>query len=176
MSANIKQVIIVRTDLNMRKGKMVAQGAHASMKVFFDKMQLALNTSGSTHWCEFTFEMIEWMNSSFAKIVVGCNSEKELFSLKKQADIAGIINALILDEGATEFKEICSRCSGKGLSFTKIFDRQIELDKDKRNQIDVNCEFCNGTGKINKPTYTCLAIGPDVSEKIDKITSELKLL
>lgn len=38
MNNNIKQVIIVRTDLNMRNGKMVAQGAHASMKVFFDMM------------------------------------------------------------------------------------------------------------------------------------------
>ena len=31
-----KQVIVMRKDLNMRKGKMIAQGAHASMKVFFD--------------------------------------------------------------------------------------------------------------------------------------------
>lgn len=33
-----KQVIVMRTDLKMRKGKMIAQGAHASMKVFFDAM------------------------------------------------------------------------------------------------------------------------------------------
>lgn len=32
----VKQVIVIRKDLNMRKGKMIAQGAHASMKVFFD--------------------------------------------------------------------------------------------------------------------------------------------
>lgn len=35
---DIKQVIVVRTDLNMRKGKMCSQVAHASMKVFFDRM------------------------------------------------------------------------------------------------------------------------------------------
>ena len=34
-----KQVIIIRKDLNMRKGKMIAQGAHASMKVISDMMQ-----------------------------------------------------------------------------------------------------------------------------------------
>ena len=35
-----KQIIIIRTDTNpkMRKGKMIAQGAHASMKVIFDMM------------------------------------------------------------------------------------------------------------------------------------------
>lgn len=27
----MKQIIAMRTDLNMRKGKMIAQGAHASM-------------------------------------------------------------------------------------------------------------------------------------------------
>jgi PTH2 family peptidyl-tRNA hydrolase len=165
MNGNIKQVIIIRTDLNMRKGKMVAQGAHASMKVFFDRMQPALNTSGSTHWCEFTPEMIKWMNSSFPKIVVSCDSEKELLDLKKQADDAGIINALILDEGRTEFKEICSKCSGSGRYTSKDMMKAV-----------VNCSLCNGTGKINKPTYTCLAIGPDTSEKIDKITGNLKLL
>ena len=31
-----KQVIVMRKDLNMRKGKMIAQGSHASLKVFFD--------------------------------------------------------------------------------------------------------------------------------------------
>ena len=31
MEAEHKQVIVIRKDLNMRKGKMVAQGAHASM-------------------------------------------------------------------------------------------------------------------------------------------------
>lgn len=168
MNNNIKQVIIVRTDLNMRKGKMVAQGAHASMKIFFDRMQPALNTSGSTHWCEFTPEMIKWMNSSFPKIVVSCDSEKELLDLKKQADDAGIISALILDEGRTEFKEICPSCNGTG-NLTK-----------KRPMIVLDgvgmCPICKGTGKINKPTYTCLAIGPDVAEKIDKITGDLKLL
>ena len=31
----LKQVIIVRKDLNMRKGKMIAQGAHASLTAAF---------------------------------------------------------------------------------------------------------------------------------------------
>lgn len=34
-SSMLKQVIIVRKDLNMRKGKMIAQGAHASLTAAF---------------------------------------------------------------------------------------------------------------------------------------------
>jgi PTH2 family peptidyl-tRNA hydrolase len=33
-----KQVIVMRKALNMRKGKMIAQGAHASMKVILNLM------------------------------------------------------------------------------------------------------------------------------------------
>jgi hypothetical protein len=36
MNSNIKQVIVVRRDLNMRKGKLAAQVAHASMKFLID--------------------------------------------------------------------------------------------------------------------------------------------
>ena len=33
-----------------------------------------------------------------------------------------------------------------------------------------------GLTEFNEPTYTCLALGPDYDEKIDKITGHLKLL
>ena len=41
MERSVKQVVVMRRDLNMRKGKMVAQGAHASLGAFlklFKKM------------------------------------------------------------------------------------------------------------------------------------------
>jgi peptidyl-tRNA hydrolase len=105
------------------------------------------------------------MKGSFAKIVVGCNSEQELFDLQKQADEEGIVNALILDNGNTEFKQGCPECKGYGQLLSGFSHIQ-----------QIPCERCNETGKINKPTYTCLSIGPDLSDKIDKITGGLKLL
>ena len=35
----VKQIIVVRKDLNMRKGKIAAQAAHASMAVLLDSMR-----------------------------------------------------------------------------------------------------------------------------------------
>ena len=178
---NIKQVLIIRTDLNMRKGKMIAQGSHASMKVFFERMDKEHNLAkkcsrtgdydgihnGYGYICDFTDVMIKWMEGSFTKIVVGCDSEQELFHFQKQAEEAGIVNAYIQDNGETEFKEICPKCSGLRHYNTYTTDGKTTGH---------DCDNCNGTGKVNKPTYTCLAIGPDYSDKIDKITGHLKLL
>lgn len=170
MENMIKQVIIMRTDIRISKGEMIAQGAHASMKVFFDRMTdmgYEWNIKGA-YSTDFTNAMTEWMKNSFTKIVVGCNSEQELFDLQKQAEEADIVNALILDNIQTEFKQKCPSCYGKG----------IILKDDSSGHWD--CNKCNGTGKeivkVNKSTYTCLAIGPDESEKIDKIIGQLKLL
>ena len=163
MSYDIKQVIVVRKDLNMRKGKMCAQVAHASMKVFFDRIQLGPPEDN----CYFTNEMKNWMEGSFAKIVVSVNSESELFILRDQVEKAGIVHALILDNGNTEFKQKCRTCDGDG----KIQGEYSTMPSDW-----VDCPDCNGTGKINKPTYTCLAIGPDKTEVIDVFTRELLLI
>ena len=36
----LKQVIVMRKDLNMRKGKMVAQGAHASIAIVLEMLEI----------------------------------------------------------------------------------------------------------------------------------------
>jgi len=60
----MKQVIILRKDLNMRKGKMVAQGAHASLQAVLLNL-----TSDDVDW---------WRNNGMKKICVSCDSEQEL--------------------------------------------------------------------------------------------------
>lgn len=93
-----KQVIVMRTDLNMRKGKMVAQGAHASMKWLTDMMK------GDPH-CEFalTEEEADWVNGPFVKICVGAKSLDELMAVFEDASRAGLTVRLITDNGTTEF-------------------------------------------------------------------------
>jgi PTH2 family peptidyl-tRNA hydrolase len=101
----IKQVIVLRTDLNMRKGKMAAQAAHASMKVFFDQM-LPRNPNTPTLLqidLDRSAEAWEWVEGLFTKIVVGIESEELLKAMHTEVLLAGLPCAIIEDAGATEF-------------------------------------------------------------------------
>lgn len=84
-----KQVIVMRNDLNMRKGKMIVQGCHASMKAALENLD--------------TEEVMYWLKGKFAKIAVRADSLQELLQIKKDAEDAGLITALIIDDGRTEF-------------------------------------------------------------------------
>jgi peptidyl-tRNA hydrolase, PTH2 family len=104
---NTKQVIVIRKDLNMRKGKMCAQASQASMKVFFDRMSSHIASDGRR-----VTEMIlpdlmyDWVNGIFTKIVVSVNSETELLEIYNQAKQRKIPCCLIRDSGLTEFNNI----------------------------------------------------------------------
>jgi len=129
---SVKQVIVMRKDLNMRRGKQIAQGAHASMKVFFDRGQVMVDGSEYYLDCPLNKDMVEWVEGKFTKICVSVDSEHELFEIYNNAKKADIPCAMITDIGKTEFNSV--------------------------------------------PTNTCVALGPDSSEKINKITGHLKLL
>lgn len=103
-----KQVIVIRKDLNMRKGKMIAQGAHASMKVFFDRMACHDDDSIVIMPEQLTEEMREWMQGSFTKVTLGVNSEEELINVYKSADAVGLPCSIIEDAGKTEFGGIAT--------------------------------------------------------------------
>ena len=100
-----KQVIVIRKDLNMRKGKMVAQGVHASMKVFFDLMYEATvgMYSGKFLPLPSDNEMREWVDGRFTKVCVSVDSEAELLAIHEKAKEAGLPTALIQDAGLTQF-------------------------------------------------------------------------
>jgi PTH2 family peptidyl-tRNA hydrolase len=120
-SLPVKQVIAVRNDLNMRKGKFGGQVAHAS-SAFLEEIIWAAK--------EITPAMQAWRETGRTKIVLQVDSEEHLMAIFQQAQTAGLETHLIQDAGKTEF---------------------------------------------GKPTYTCVAIGPNEVEKIDAITKTLKL-
>lgn len=94
-----KQVIVLRKDLNMRKGKMVAQGAHASMRAI---LMLGHQEPGN-FVIPLDPRLEPWLLGRFKKICVSVNSEAELLGLHSAAREAGLIAALIQDAGLTEF-------------------------------------------------------------------------
>ena len=86
-----KQYIVLRSDLDMSPGKLVAQGAHASVA--------AVN--------QVPFKWIEdWTNEGTAKIVIRINSEKELMELFGRIQYAtNNIAVMIYDAGKTEIPD-----------------------------------------------------------------------
>jgi peptidyl-tRNA hydrolase, PTH2 family len=101
----VKQVIVMRKDLNMRKGKMVAQGAHASLMDILSMMSFTEsdNSRIMTLEVEKDSPLDQWINGGFKKICVSVNSESELFDIYDKARELNIPCVLIRDAGLTKF-------------------------------------------------------------------------
>lgn len=93
----LKQVIVMRTDLGMRKGKMVVQGAHASLEF----LRCRRNGNQVLH---LTAEQQEWLDSyEHKKVCLGVDSLQELEALNTAANAAGLESHVVVDFGFTEF-------------------------------------------------------------------------
>lgn len=103
-----KLVIIMRKDLNMRKGKMIAQGAHAAVMIV-----LGINDSS----------LDEWLETGQTKICVSVNSEAELLDVYQRAKDAGLFCSLVKDAGRTEFKEPTLTCCAIGPAEAEEIDK-----------------------------------------------------
>ncbi|HEY4239989.1 MAG TPA: aminoacyl-tRNA hydrolase [Kofleriaceae bacterium] len=115
-----KQVIVMRKDLNMRKGKMIAQGAHASMAVLLDgaratDSEITLPLSPAAH---------QWLVSGrFTKVCVSVDSEAALDDVIARARAAGVPCALITDSGKTEFHGVPTKtCCAVGPAWPEDVD------------------------------------------------------
>lgn len=123
----VKQVIVFRHDLlkgdhALRKGKIAAQVAHASLGSllqFFRKIE-CIDQHGNHTWkYETEFGdgsyMDEWLNGSFTKIVVSAPDEAALREIKAKCDELDIPCSLITDAGNTEFHGVPTvTCLGIG--------------------------------------------------------------
>jgi len=93
-----KQVIVMRTDLNMRKGKMIAQGAHASMAALRGWEMVVGRMPEHLH---------RWIvDSNETKICCRADSKEELNEIYESALKAGLEVHMIVDCGFTEFKGV----------------------------------------------------------------------
>ena len=94
----LKQVIIVRNDLKMGKGKIGAQCAHASIE--------AMSKAGEK-------EVLEWRSNGMKKVVLKVESKKELFELFEKLK-KKFPTALIKDAGLTQIESGEATCIGIG--------------------------------------------------------------
>jgi len=94
-----KQVIVMRKDLNMRKGKLVAQGAHASLGAILSLCK----QDGDVLTLNMDERVKPWLTGRFKKICVYVNSEEELLQIYNTALTNGLVCSIIKDSGLTEF-------------------------------------------------------------------------
>lgn len=108
-----KQVIIIRSDLGMSKGKIAAQCCHASIAS-------ALKTKISNpEWFE------DWMSEGQKKIVLKVSSKQELVNLFN--DLKKLFPCeLIKDAGLTELPPGSITCMGVGPVPEKDIDPYIK--------------------------------------------------
>ncbi len=112
----LKQVIVVRKDLKLSKGKLAVQVAHASVSSLG-------NTDNNI--------VSKWSSTGSKKVVLVVNGVDDIWMLHEKCKKFGISHTVISDAGLTE---------------------------------------------VPSGTVTCIGIGPDYDEKINKITGSLPLL
>ena len=118
-----KQVIVIRRDLRMRRGKEIAQGAHASMAWLAERVVQRMTPVGSVDHVDLSEAERAWLDSSFRKVTVKVGSEAELLAVYEKALEAGLVAHLITDRGLTEFGGIPTRtCLGIGPDYDDLID------------------------------------------------------
>lgn len=146
MSYKSKQMIVMRRDLKMRKGKIAAQAGHACVEAVLMALaregRLGQVTAyadeddnpvwvGLQHAEGDVSPLTDWFDAGVAKVCVYVDGEEALLDIAQQGREAGFAVALVRDAGLTEFH--------------------------------------------GEATYTCLAFEPLSAEQIDPITGDLPL-
>lgn len=90
--SEIKQVIAVRTDIEMSRGKLAVQVAHAAVLAAFKAYR-------SMEWRKW-FD--EWWASGQKKVVVKGGGERDLLGLVDKAVRLGLPVSVVRDAGRTE--------------------------------------------------------------------------
>lgn len=94
MMDDVKQIILIRKDLKMRRGKEIAQGAHAATACLVAALRTGRGVSDT---------MAIWLAGGHKKVCLQVASEEELVAAHERALRAGVTSHLVVDQGRTEF-------------------------------------------------------------------------
>ena len=104
----MKQVMVVRNDLKMGKGKIAAQCCHGSLGAYKKTNPEKIR---------------KWENEAYAKVVCKVNSLEELLELKKQAIINKVSYYLVVDAGRTQVPTSTTTVLALGPDEDEILDK-----------------------------------------------------
>lgn len=96
---DVKQVILVRTDLKMPKGKLAAQAAHASVEAVLNSKKKMIRL---------------WKSLGMKKVCLKVVDLKELDNYINKAQEAGLQTSRITDAGKTVFNKPTVTCAAIG--------------------------------------------------------------
>jgi PTH2 family peptidyl-tRNA hydrolase len=99
----VKQVLVIRRDLRMRRGKEIAQGAHASSGWLARAVVAALDPATGTATVQLDPVAVAWLTTSWRKVTLQVPGEAELVALDEAARTRGLRTCLVRDSGRTEF-------------------------------------------------------------------------
>ncbi len=96
---NLKQVIIVRSDLSLSRGKLASQVAHASVEAVLSSVPEIVKV---------------WRFEGMPKIVLQVGNQEKLRELIQRAKSDSLVSVLIEDDGLTEFGTKTITCGAIG--------------------------------------------------------------
>lgn len=118
-----KQVIVVRRDLNMPPGKLASQVAHAAMAFLSRKLKPTHYYNRNNCTVGLSTAERDWLDNSYAKVVLGVDSEEELEAIAKKAE-SGYEVHRIVDDGRTVFNGVPTfTCVAIGPQYNFLIDQ-----------------------------------------------------
>ncbi len=102
-----KQVILVRVDVKLSKGKLAAQVAHASVAAVLSSDEKTVSA---------------WDKQGMKKVVLKVRDKTELFKFQQLAKDANLVAEVITDAGRTEIAPGTVTCLGIGPAEEEVID------------------------------------------------------
>ncbi len=104
----LKQVVVVRDDLKLSKGKLSVQVSHASVGAMRKSNKILVS---------------RWEKEGSKKVVLKARNEKELNEIRKRAESMRLKTFIVKDAGLTEVPPGTITCLGIGPDEEKKIDR-----------------------------------------------------